>query len=193
MFFRLTMTLVLSSVCLAVPAWADFQAGMTAHDSEDYATAMREWQPLAEQGDAQAQYHVGLLYHKGRGVPQDDAQARKWYAKAAAQGQAKAQFSLGTLYFNGEGGPKDYQQALRWFRLGANQKDALCQTKLGIMYDDGEGVPKDKVKAYMWISLAATNGDKSAPMLRDILAKGMTEAQINKAKKLASEWKPEGQ
>jgi TPR repeat protein len=193
MSFRLTLTLALSVFCLAVPAWADFQAGMKAYDVEDYATAMREWQPLAEQGDALAQYHVGLLYHKGRGVPQDDAQARKWYAKAAAQGQAKAQFSLGTLYFNGEGGPKDYQQALRWFRLGANQKDALCQTKLGIMYDDGEGVPKDKVKAYMWISLAATNGDKSAPMLRDILAKGMTEAQITKAKKLASEWKPEGQ
>ena len=193
MLFRLASTLVLSSFCLSMPAWADFQAGMTAYDSEDYATALREWQPLAEQGDAQAQYHVGLLYHKGRGVSQDDAQARKWYAKAAAQGQAKAQFSLGTLYFNGEGGPKDYQQALRWFRLLANQKEALAQTKLGIMYDDGEGVPKDKVKAYMWISLAATNGDKSAPMLRDIMAKGMTEAQINKAKKLASEWKPDGQ
>ena len=190
MSFRLTMTLVLPIFCLAAPAWADFQAGMTAHDREDFTTALREWQPLAEQGDALAQYQVGLLYRKGRGVPQDDAQARKWYAKAAAQGLAKAQFSLGTLYFNGEGGPKDYQQALRWFRLGANQKDALCQTKLGIMYDDGEGVPKDKVQAYMWISLAATNGDKSAPMLRDILAKGMTEAQITKAKKLASEWEP---
>ena len=193
MFFRLMPALVWSVFCFAVPAWADFQAGLDAHDREDYATALREWQPLAEQGDALAQYHVGMLYHKGYGVPQDDAQARKWYAKAAAQGQAKAQFSLGTLYFNGEGGPKDYQQALHWFRLGANQKDALCQTKLGIMYDDGEGVPRDKVQAYMWISLAATNGDKSAPMLRDILAKGMTEAQITKAKKLASEWKPEGQ
>ncbi|NOU10899.1 MAG: sel1 repeat family protein [Nitrospira sp.] len=193
MTFRLAGTLVLSIFCLAVPAWADFQAGMTAHDSEDYATAMREWLPLAEQGDALAQYHVGMLYHKGRGVPQDDAEARKWYAKAAAQGHARAQFSLGTLYFNGEGGPKDYQQALRWFRLGANRGDALAQTKLGIMYDDGEGVPKDKVQGYKWVSLAATNGDKSAPMLRDILAKGMTEAQIAKAKKLASEWKPEGQ
>ncbi len=193
MSFRLTIPFVLSIFCLAVPAWADFQAGMTAYDGEDYATALREWQPLAEQGDAQAQYHVGMLYHKGRGVPQDDVQARKWYAKAAAQGQAKAQFSLGTLYFNGEGGPKDYQQALRWFRLAADQKMALAQTKLAIMYDDGEGVPKDKVQAYMWISLAATNGDKSGPILRDILAKGMTEAQITKAKKLADEWKPKGQ
>jgi uncharacterized protein len=192
MSLRFVLMLVLLISCLTAPAWADFQTGMTAYDAEDYATALHEWQPLAEQGDALAQYHMGLLYHKGRGVLQDDAQARKWYAKAAAQGQAKAQFSLGTLYFNGEGGPKDYQQALRWFRLLANQGEALAQTKLGIMYDDGEGVPKDTVQAYKWISLAATNGDKSAPMLRDILAKGMTEAQITKAKKLASEWKPEG-
>jgi TPR repeat protein len=123
-------------------------------------------------------------------VPQDDRQARKWYAKAAAQGQPKAQFSLGTLYFNGEGGSKDYQQALRWIRLAANQGEALAQTKLAIMYDDGNGLPKDKVQAYKWLSLAATNGDKPAPMLRDLLAKEMTPAQIAEAKKLASEWNP---
>lgn len=193
MVIRFPITLVLSIFCLALPAWADFQAGMTAHDREDYATALREWKPLAEQGDALAQYHVGMLYHKGRGVPQDDVQARKWYAKAAAQGQAKSQFSLGTLYFNGEGGSKDYQQALRWFRLAANQGEALAQTKLAILYDDGDGVPKDKVQAYKWLSLAATNGDKPAPMLRDLLAKEMTPAQIAEAKKLASEWKPKGQ
>ncbi|MBH0203604.1 MAG: sel1 repeat family protein [Nitrospira sp.] len=186
------ITLLLSIVCFALPAWADFQVGLTAHDREDYATALREWQPLAEQGDAPAQYHLGMLYHKGRGVPQDDGQARKWYAKAAAQGQAKAQFSLGTLYFNGEGGSKDYQQALRWFRLAANQGEALAQTKLAIMYDDGNGVPKDKVQAYKWLSLAATNGDKPAPMLLNLLVKEMTPAQIAEGKKLASEWKSKG-
>lgn len=190
MCIRFPIALVLSIFCLALPVWADFQAGMTAHDREDYATALREWQPLAEQGNALAQYHVGMLYHKGRGVPQDDRQARKWYAKAAAQGQPKAQFSLGTLYFNGEGGSKDYQQALRWIRLAANQGEALAQTKLAIMYDDGNGLPKDKVQAYKWLSLAATNGDKPAPMLRDLLAKEMTPAQIAEAKKLASEWNP---
>ncbi|NJL17141.1 MAG: sel1 repeat family protein [Nitrospira sp.] len=126
---RLTMTLMLSVFCLAAPAWADFQAGVDAHDREDYATALQEWQPLADQGDALAQYQVGMLYHKGRGVPQDDVQARKWYEKAAAQGQTKAQFSLGTLYFNGEGGRKDYQQALRWFRLAANQGMGACSNE----------------------------------------------------------------
>jgi uncharacterized protein len=193
MSFRLTMTLALSMFCLAVPAWADFQAGMDAHDREDYATALKEWQPLAEQGDALAQYHVGMLHHKGRGVPLDDGQARKWYGKAAEQGQAKAQFSLGTLYFNGEGGQKDYQQALRWFRLAADQGMAIAQTKLAIMYDYGEGVPKSKVQAYKWLTLAAKNGDKSAPLLLSSLDKEMTPAQITQAKKLASEWKPNGQ
>jgi len=192
MALRFHMTLVLSILCLAVPAWADFEAGMKAYIREDYAAAVQEWQPLAEQGNAEAQYNLGILYHKGRGVPQDDVQARKWYAKAAAQGLAKAQFSLGTLYFNGEGGPKDYKQALRWFHLASDQGEALAQTKIAIMYDDGEGVPKDKVQAYKWFSLAAMNGDKPAPMLRNLLAKEMTPEQIAEAEKLASEWKPKG-
>jgi TPR repeat protein len=192
MSLRFTITFVLSIICLTVPAWADFQAGMDATIRGDYATALREWRPLAEQGDALAQYNLGMLYRKGRGVPQDDVQARQWYAKAAAQGQAKAQFNLGTLYFNGEGVPKDYQQALRWFRLAADQGEAVAQTKIAIMYDEGQGVSQDIVQAYKWYSLAATNGDKPAAELRDALAKQMTPAQIAEAQKLAQEWKPKG-
>jgi uncharacterized protein len=189
---RFSVALVLSIVCLVVPAWADSQAGMEANNRGDYATALREWRLLAEQGDALAQYNLGVLYRKGRGVPQDDVQARQWYAKAAAQGQAKAQFNLGTLYFNGEGVQKDYQQALRWFRLAADQGEALAQTKIAIMYDEGQGVPKNFVQAYKWYSLAATNGDKPAPQLRDLLANQMTPAQIAEAQRLAQEWKPKG-
>jgi uncharacterized protein len=187
---QFSVPLVLLIVVLVVPAWADFQAGMDANNREDYATALREWRALAEKGDALAQYHLGVLYRKGRGVPQDDVQARGWYAKAAAQGQAKAQFNLGTLYFNGEGVPKDYQQALRWFRLAADQGEALAQTKMAVMYDEGQGVPKNIVQAYKWYSLAATNGDKPATLLRDSLADQMTQAQIAEAQKLAQEWKP---
>jgi TPR repeat protein len=187
-----SLTLVISFMYLAMPAWADFQAGMDANNREDYSTALREWQPLAEQGDALAQYNLGVLYRKGRGVPQDDVQARQWYEKAAVQGQAKAQFNLGTLYFNGSGVPKDYQQALRWFRLAADQGEALAQTKIAIMYDDGQGVPHDIVQAHKWYILAALNGDKPAAELRDALAKQMTPPQIAKSQKLAQEWKPKG-
>ena len=190
MSLRFTITLVLSIVCLAMPVWADFQAGMDANNRGDYATALHEWRPLAEQGDALAQFNLGVLYRKGRGAPQDDVQARQWFEKAAAQGQAKAQFNLGTLYFNGEGVAKDYQQAFRWFRLAADQGEALAQTKIAIMYDEGQGVPQDIVQAYKWYSLAATNGDKPAPQLRDALANQMTPAQIAEAQKLARKWKP---
>ncbi|MCX5727856.1 MAG: sel1 repeat family protein, partial [Nitrospirae bacterium] len=76
---RFPITLVLSLVCLVVPAWADYQAGMDANNRGDYASALREWRPLAEQGDAAAQYNLGVLYEKGRGVPQDYTQARQWW------------------------------------------------------------------------------------------------------------------
>jgi hypothetical protein len=192
MSLRFPTAVVLSIVCLAVPARADYKAGEDAFNRGDFATALRKWRPLAEQGDALAQYNLGVLYRKGRGVPQDDVQARQWYEKAAAQGQAKAQYNLGTLYLNGGGVPKDYQQALRWFRMAADQGEALAQTKIGIMYDDGQDVPHDFVQAHKWYNLAATNGDKPAAELRDALAKQMTPAQIAEAQQLAREWKPKG-
>lgn len=65
MFLRFAIVLSVSIICLAVPSWADFLAGMDANDREDYAIALREWGALAEQGDALAQYHLGLLYRKG--------------------------------------------------------------------------------------------------------------------------------
>ena len=70
---------------LAAPAWAGFDEGMAAHKRGDYETALREWRPLAEQGNAKAQSALGIMYYEGRGVPQDYVQAVRWYRKAAAQ------------------------------------------------------------------------------------------------------------
>jgi TPR repeat protein len=109
-----------------MPAWADFEAGMAAYHRGDYATALREWQRLAEQWQAEeAQFNVGLLYENGQGVPQDYVQARQWYAKAAAQGYAGAQSNLGRLYEFGHGVTQDYVQAYMWYILGAAQGDTL--------------------------------------------------------------------
>ncbi len=78
------LALVLSGPSLA----ADFQAGLEAAGRGDYATALKEWRPLAEQGSAAAQYNLGYMYDNGLGVPQDYAEAVKWHRKAAEQGVA---------------------------------------------------------------------------------------------------------
>ena len=85
----------------------DFQAGLTAYDAHDYATAMQNWLPLAEQGAPHAQYNVGLMYANGRGVTKDAAQAADWYRKAGDQGIVEAQYNLGLLYAEGQGVSKD--------------------------------------------------------------------------------------
>ncbi len=108
---------------LAAPAWAGFDEGTAAYKRGDYATALREWRPLAEQGDANAQYNVGLMNYHGRGVPQDDDQAIWWYRKAAEQGDARAQYNLGSMYRTGRGVPQDDAQAVRWYRNAAEQGD----------------------------------------------------------------------
>ena len=89
----LCLTVALLFGCTGVCKSADFQRGLTAHKSGDYAIALREWKPLAKQGDAAAQFNLGVMYEKGQGVPQDDKTAVKWYRLAAEQGFARAQSS----------------------------------------------------------------------------------------------------
>ena len=85
----------------------------------DDATAVEMIRPLAEQGDAEAQYNLGLMYKIGQGVPQDYAETVKWYRKAADQGLNDAQNNLGVMYYSGMGVPQDYVQAHLWFSLAA--------------------------------------------------------------------------
>jgi uncharacterized protein len=191
MLIRFTIVLGLSFMCLAAPAWANYEAGLDAYRRGDYPIALREWQPLAKQGDARAQFLLGLLYDKGEGVPQDSIQARQWYEKAASQGEVDAQVNLGISYASGEG-VKDYQQALKWFRLAANHGNPMAQTKLGLMYERGNGVPQDVVLAHKWYTLGAASGDKLGAEHRDALANQMTPAQLFQAQKLARQWKPKG-
>ena len=192
MSLRSTITLVLSIGCLVVPAWANIEAGVDAYNRGDYATALREWRPLAEQGDTDAQFNLGLLYANGQGVPKDDAQARQWYEKAAAKGHAEAQVNLGILFVDGRGVPQDYKMAMYWLRLSAHQGNATARTSLGLMYERGNGVPQDVVLAQQWYILGAASGDKVAAEHRDALAKQMTPAQIFKAQQRARQWKPRG-
>ncbi len=117
----LTLAVLLGS---AGTSWgADFYKGLAAYDSGDFATALREWRPLAEQGDARAQFNLGVMYKNGQGVPQDYKTAVKWYRLAAEQGNASAQSNLGTMYGNGTGVIQDNVYAHMWFNIAASSGD----------------------------------------------------------------------
>jgi len=113
----------------------------------------------AAQGDATAQYNLGVLYLKGHGVPQDYAKARQWWEKAAAQGDAVAQSWLGFQYERGLDVPQDYAKASQWYEKAAAQGDAKAQGNLGLLYANGKGVPQDYVKARQWYEKGAAQGD----------------------------------
>jgi len=146
---------------LTAPAWAGFDEGMAAYDRGDYATAIRELRPLAEQGNADAQFNLGVMYANGLGGPQDYSRAVKWYRKAAEQGYAQAQYYLGLIYEDGLSVPQDHLKAHVWFNLAASG-------------------PSHGPYGYRDISV----------MGRDRVAKKMTPAQLSEAQKLAREWKP---
>jgi uncharacterized protein len=106
---------------------SDFRSGLAAYNRGDYIAALRDWYPLAENGDARAQAGLGFLFHKGLGVAQDDLEAASWFGKAASKGQAEAQLLLGTLYFFGEGVQQSYVFAFAWCEVAQSngQSDAL--------------------------------------------------------------------
>ena len=86
----------------------------------DFATEVLRLRPLAERGDGDAQYNLGVAY--AQGVIPDYREAVKWYRRAAEQGDGDAQNNLGVMYAKGRGVIQDYHEALKWFRLGANKK-----------------------------------------------------------------------
>ncbi len=136
--------------------------GVAAYRKGDYAAASQIFRPLADQGNAAAQFNLGVMYKRGQGIPQDYAHAMIWFRKAADQGYAAAQFNLGLLYVKGDGVPQDYAQAMIWFRKAADQGQVDAQASLGRMYDRGWGVPQDYAQAVGWYRKAADQGDAVA-------------------------------
>ena len=135
MLRRISIGLALALLLVLPAAATDLQHAFNADKRGDYATAIRIWRPLAERGNADAQFNLALTYRYGRGNPRDDGLAVKWYRKAAVQGDERAQFSLGVMYFGATGVPRDFVQAYMWVSLaaakgykgGAKAKNAMAQ------------------------------------------------------------------
>ena len=113
---------------LAISAAADdWDKGWDAFMEGDYVTALRELQPFAEQGDALAQFYLGMLHDLGGGVPQDYSTAHKCYSLAAEQGGANAQTHLGDLYALGNGVIQDNAYAHMWYNIAASTGDPTAK------------------------------------------------------------------
>ena len=113
----LTLTVLLGSTGMG---WsADLQKGLDAANRGDYATALRELKPLAEQGNINAQYMLGVQYERGNSGPRNHKTAVKWYTRAAEQGNAPAQYNLANMYKNGKGVPWNKETAVKWWALAA--------------------------------------------------------------------------
>jgi hypothetical protein len=175
----------------------DADAGYAAYEKGKYETALEILRPPAENGDTRAQSTLALMYYRGRGVRQDDAEALKWFRLAADRGDAVAEFNLGVMYAEGRGVPQDNAEAAKWYRLAADQGNPQAQYNLGLWYAQGDGGSPDNVHAHMWLNLAAarfptsdTRNRSAAAASRDAVASNMTSDQIAEAQRLAREWKP---
>ena len=156
--FILTGLILLFLADPSIALVAEYEKAIDAYNKGDYRTSAKLILPLAKKGFANAQYNLGVMYEKGKGVEKNLSKAKKWFQFAAEQGLAKAQYSLGLIYGKGKGVDKNYNKAIKWMTLAADQGNGKAQTNLGWMYETGKGVPRDTQKALSLYQLASDQG-----------------------------------
>lgn len=132
--------MIIKRVSLALGLIVGMASGAFAQDIESIKLK-------AAQGDAKAQYNLGIIYDKGYGVPEDDAEAVKWYKKAAEQGDAEAQYSLGFMYYYGDGVPKNLIRSYLWVLVSAEQGNRMAKDQVLLLEE--EMTDADMVEGYI--------------------------------------------
>lgn len=171
-------------------ARADGNAGFAAYEAGDYATAMKEFMPMATAGHHAAQYAVGMMFLQGQGVAKNPPEAVKWLTLAAEADVAAAEDQLGHLYLMGEGVAQDIPQATKWLQMAADRGVPSSQARLSGMYFQGVGVAQDKVKAYLYAGLAAMKHNEEGQAMVEYLQGQLTAAELSQAEALIVAWKP---
>jgi len=157
--------------------------------SDEGITSFQVYQPKANQGDADAQFNLALLYYTGLGIPQDRRYAIFWYTKAAEQGHIQAQYFLGKLYNFGDGIEvrQDFKLAVYWLTKAAEQGHIQAQYLLGHMYEYDDEPPQDYKLAFFWYTKAAEQNHHFAKEDRDKMLEKMSQSQIEEAQKFSKE------
>jgi len=139
-----------------------YQDGLKAFQKRDYNTALSHWMPLAEAGNAAAQFNIARMFDSGIGVTEDDEKAAIWYGRAAEAGFAPASRELGRAYIDGEGVTVDHARGIELLEGAAIAGDAEAKFALGMLYREGDVVQKDYAQAMKWYLTAAAQGHSQA-------------------------------
>lgn len=169
---------VVSILLMTTGAAAGIREGADAYGRGDYATALKEWLPAAEQGDANALFNLGQLYRLGQGVPKDVLKAEEYYRRAAEKGHIGAQGNLGTLYYFAVPNAPRVEDALKWWQRAAVKGDARSQYMLGVVFFNGKEMPRDSVRAYAWMRLAAAAGLAEAVAAEKVLISNLSVSEL---------------
>lgn len=165
------------------PALADVKAGIDAWENGDYPAAIAAWRPLAEQGDADAQFNLGQAYRFGKGVPVDLTLAEHWYRRAADQGHSQAEDNLGLVLFQ-NGKQKD---ALPLIRQAADRGNARAQFVLGTILFNGDLAARDRAAAYAYTMRAANGGLQRAQLRLMEMERYLSAEERRKGQSLAQQ------
>ena len=159
---RAFFKLVLVAVSLAVAGCGDqsqkdaanYKEGIDAYTQGNYAVALEKLKPVAEHGNAQAQFVFGMMHRKGQGVPQNDKEAGAWLNKAAEQGQVEAQENLAVMYSKGQGVAQDWVQADKWFNIAAasGKESAVNNQRVVEVHMQPEKIAEAKALAQEWLA-----------------------------------------
>lgn len=154
---RFPAAVVIAGMLASSVALAGLPEGEAAFAQRDWRTATRELQPLAEQGNARAQFLMGSIARFNQDAGHEDpTQAIAWYRKAAAQGLPEAQRELAFLLLNAK--PPQAAEAVSLYSAAASRGDAEAQYQLGVLYDRGLGVRPDLSQRKAWWDKAAAQG-----------------------------------
>jgi localization factor PodJL len=170
---------------------AQFQLGLSHLEAGRNAEAVRLIRLSANQGQAAAQYRLAKLYENGVGVEKDLSAAMKLLERSAKGGNRIAMHDLGHYYATGAATSQpEISKAVTWFQQAAERGVLDSQFNLGVLYQEGSGVPKSEIEAYVWYTIAGAQGDTMAVQRADILAREMSEPQIEQAKSRVKAYVP---
>jgi hypothetical protein len=179
--------LVLTACQNATVSAGTYESGFEAFQANQQKTALKIWSPLADQGNADAQFSMGVLYYSGGEIEQNLELAVEWFRKAANQEHAGAQFNLGNEYKRGEVLAQDDSKAVYWWRKAAQKGLLQAQHNLGMAYYFGSGIKQDSTKAMFWFKMAADSRYEPAlNLVKQLQEEAKKTAENTKSTPIAS-------